>query len=60
MERPAYRDSFFDLVDKKSVSYAAKQLCKTPLIESIVGEMRMVLVKMGVYDRLRKLKKVRK
>lgn len=60
VERPVYRDAFFDLVEKKSVSYAAEQLCKTPFMESIVGEMRMVLVKLGVYDWLRKLKKVRK
>lgn len=59
VKRPAYRDAFFDLAENKSVQYAAEQLCKTPLNERLVSEMRMALVKLGIYDRLRRMKKKR-
>lgn len=57
--RPACRDTFFDLVENKSIQYAAAHLCKTPLKEALVGKVRIAMVKMGIYDRLRRLKKKR-
>ena len=53
--RPTSRDTFFELANNCSVRYAAERLCR--LKEAVIDEARKTMVKMGVYDRLRRLKK---
>lgn len=59
VSRPSCRDEFFGLSENKSIQYASAQLCKIPLKETLVIKARILMVKMGIYEQLRKLKKKR-
>lgn len=57
VKRPSGRDAFFAAAFSGSIRQAANQYAKTPLKQRVMSRLRKALVKMGIYEFARGLKK---
>lgn len=57
VEKPSDREQFFNEVNKNGLKNASKKYGNIPLPAVIRNKIRIFLISVGVYDRLRKIKK---
>lgn len=55
--RPSSRDHFFELAKQETVALASHQMCRQPVKAAVIRNVRMTMVKFGIYEQMRTLKK---